>query len=365
MRRYPQIGIVAPKVAGSTPVGHSLTHVCTHWISVFCLGGALWWYWSVRGYHSEGRRWLEEALAIDGRGSREWRTMALAGAGALASEQGELDRGKEACQEGLELLTHEAREVSEAKLWLLACLCWVASEREEHNQAKELYEESLALSQEMRDTWWLANSLLGLAFLSHSQRDYERASELYEESMHLFREQGDKHSLANCLGSLAMLVYSQGDLGRATKLTEEAVALFRELGARGGVSIGLYNLGWIVLLQDDLGRAADLYRDSLSLSWDTGLNSLIKMVLEGLACVAGVKGEAERAAQLWGAAQALQQAKGIPRDTDFLAEADARISAVRLGMGEEIWEEAWRKGRAMTLEEAVSYALEVEEVASG
>src|SRR5215208_6135993 len=58
------------------------------------LGGALWWFWSVRGYHSEGRRWLEEALAIDGRGSREWRTMALAGAGALASEQGELVEGR-------------------------------------------------------------------------------------------------------------------------------------------------------------------------------------------------------------------------------------------------------------------------------
>jgi hypothetical protein len=29
-------------------------------------------------------------------------------------------------------------------------------------------------------------------------------------------------------------------------------------------------------------------------------------------------------------------------------------------MGEEEWEEAWHKGRAMTLDEAVSYALEDE-----
>jgi hypothetical protein len=34
---------------------------------------------------------------------------------------------------------------------------------------------------------------------------------------------------------------------------------------------------------------------------------------------------------------------------------------VRLGMGEEAWEEAWRKGRMMTLDEAVSYAPEEEE----
>ena len=92
-----------------------------------------------------------------------------------------------------------------------------------------------------------------------------------------------------------------------------------------------------------------------------GLNPLVQSALEGFACLAGAKGEAERAARLWGAAQALHETKGIPRDTDFLAEADARISAVRSGMGEEAWEEAWRKGRAMTLDEAVSYALEEEE----
>jgi hypothetical protein len=57
----------------------------------------------------------------------------------------------------------------------------------------------------------------------------------------------------------------------------------------------------------------------------------------------------------------LHETKGIPRDADFLAEADARISAVRLGMGEEAWEEASRKGRVMTLDEAVTYALEQEE----
>jgi predicted ATPase/Tfp pilus assembly protein PilF len=322
------------------------------------LGGALWWFWWVRGHYGEGRRWLEEALAMDGRGSPEVRAMALAGAGTLASDQGDLDRAQEACEEGLELLAHEAREASEARLYLLAFLGSVAWQREEHEQAKELFEESLALSREMSDTWWLATSLLNLAFVSNSRGDYERETELYEESMDLFRGLGDKQSLAYCLNNLAMVVYSQGDLERAAQLTEEAVVLQRELGNRRGVALGLCNLGWIALLQDDLGRAADLYRESLSLSWDAGLNPLVQSALEGFACVAGAKGEADRAVRLWGAAQALHETKGIPRDTDFLAEADTRISEVRSGMGEEAWEEAWRKGRAMTLDETVSYTLE-------
>jgi len=320
----------------------------------------------VRGYHSEGRRWLEESLAIDGSVSPEVWAMALAGAGALALEQGDYDRAKEACVEGLELLEHEAKETaSEPKLILLSCLGFVALEREEHNQAKQLYEECLAQSREMSDIWWLASSLANLALVTHSLGNYERATELYKESMDLFVEQGDKQSLAFCLNNLARVGYSQGDLGRAAKLTEEGVGVSRELGARVDVALGLCNLGWIALLQDDLGRAADLYRESLSLSWDTGMNPLVQSVLEGLACLDGTQGEAQRAARLWGAAQALHETKGIPRDTDFLAEADARISAVRSGMGEEQWEEAWRKGRAMTLDEAVCYALEGEEEASG
>jgi predicted ATPase/class 3 adenylate cyclase len=324
------------------------------------LGGDLSWFWSVRGYYSEGRRWLEEALAIDGRGSPEVRAMALAGAGVLAFDQGELDRAKEACEEGLELLAHEGREAREAKLNLLALLGWVAWQREELGQAQQLFEEELALSREMSGTWWLANSLQGLATVSHTRRDSERATELYEESMNLFREHGDKHSLAYCMNNLAMVVCSQGDLGRAAQLTEEAVALFRELGARGDSALGLCNMGWIALLRDDLGRAANHYRESLSLSWDAGMTLVVQGGLEGLACLAGARVEAQRAARLWGAAQALHETKGIPRDTDFLAEADARISAVRSGMGEEVWKEAWRKGRKMTLDEAISYALEEE-----
>jgi Tfp pilus assembly protein PilF len=324
------------------------------------LGGDLSWFWSVRGYYSEGRRWLEEALAIDGRGSPEVRAMALAGAGVLAFDQGELDRAKEACEEGLELLAHEGREAREAKLNLLALLGWVAWQREELGQAQQLFEEELALSREMSGTWWLANSLQGLATVSHTRRDSERATELYEESMNLFREHGDKHSLAYCMNNLAMVVCSQGDLGRAAQLTEEAVALFRELGARGDSALGLCNMGWIALLRDDLGRAANHYRESLSLSWDAGMTLVVQGGLEGLACLAAARVEAQRAARLWGAAQALHETKGIPRDTDFLAEADARISAVRSGMGEEVWKEAWRKGRKMTLDEAISYALEEE-----
>jgi hypothetical protein len=72
----------------------------------------------------------------------------------------------------------------------------VAFHREELEQAKQLFEEGLALSREMRDTWWLAISHLFSATVPSSRGDYERATELIEVSMDLFSEQGDKQFLA-------------------------------------------------------------------------------------------------------------------------------------------------------------------------
>ena len=321
------------------------------------LGDTLWSFWYRRGYHSEGRRWLEGALAIDGWRSPQSRAMALGGLGMLAVQQGDVDRVQEAGEEGLELLAQAGSEASGAKIYLLSVSGYVALIREDYERATRLYEESLPLSREMRDDWALAFSLFGLALVSDRVGDPNRSAELYEESIDLFRQLGDKFSLAFGLNALGLAECSRGDLVRAEKLTEESVALLREQGAGGDAAAGLHDLGWMALLRDDLGRAADLYEEALTVAWDIERNPVVFSALEGFACLAGAHGEAKRAARLWGAAQALHEAKGIPRNADFLAEADDRISVVHSGMGEEAWEEAWREGRAMTTEEAVRYAF--------
>jgi len=329
------------------------------------LAGALQRFWWTRGYDSEGRRWLEGALAMDGRGSIESRAMALAGVGSLASHQGDFDRAEEALVEGLELLVGELTERTEAKLLLLLTLGSVALEREDYGKATRLFEESLALSREAGNDWGLARSVMSLATVIHEQGDLERTIELFEEGIDLFRERGDKVGLAGCLINLGLAVYSGGDLGRASKLTEEGVGLWRELGVGADTAVGLCNLGWMALVQKDFGKATDCYEESLRLAWDTGMEPVVLTTLEGYACLAGAQGEAQRAARLWVAAQTIQEARNIPRDTYWLAEADFRISAVRSNLGEQAWDEAWREGRAMPLDEAVSYALAGKEELSG
>ncbi len=326
---------------------------------VLRLGGALWWFWFVGGHYSEGRRWLEEGLEMEGRrGSLEARAMALAGVGALAYEQDELDRAEEACVEGLDLLANQEEEPGEARIYLLLSLGHVALDREDHDRATALLEECLALSREMGHGLGLAGSIMSLATVSHERGDLERAVSFLEESMELFLEQDDKLGLAWCQINLGLVMCARGDTGRAAKLTEEGVALLQELGAGADSAIGLCNLGWMVLLQGDTSRATALYQESLDLAWDTGLHPIVLTTLEGLACVAGARGDVQRAARLWSAAQTLQNAMNIPRDKDWLAEADARISVVRFALDEQSWEQELSRGRAMSLDEAVAFARE-------
>src|SRR5207253_2881338 len=48
---------------------------------------ALWWFWFTHGHLSEGRRWLDSALALPGSRSKVLRAKAVYAAGRLAYSQ--------------------------------------------------------------------------------------------------------------------------------------------------------------------------------------------------------------------------------------------------------------------------------------
>ena len=73
--------------------------------------------------------------------------------------------------------------------------------------------------------------------------------------------------------------------------------------------------------------------------------------------VVAVKGDVVRAAQLLGAGEALPEAMGVgPQPADQFA-VDRYVAAVREQLDEATFEAARAAGRAMSLEEAVAYAL--------
>ncbi len=143
-------------------------------------------------------------------------------------------------------------------------------------------------------------------------------------------------------------------------MPEQALALARARGDSIGAYAALYNLANMAQVRGDQGEAARLFKEALVLSAQLGEKRNSAHGLEGLAWVATRRGNWGRAATLWGAAQMLLEGGEAARYANAPERSldEGAMAAGRSHLGAEVFEAAWAKGMAMTLEQAVAYALE-------
>jgi hypothetical protein len=79
--------------------------------------------------------------------------------------------------------------------------------------------------------------------------------------------------------------------------------------------------------------------------------------LQALAILAAAQGQAERSARLFGAVEAFRQPLCYCFLPVWRAEHERSVEAVRAQLGEPEMASFWAEGKAMTLEQAVAYAL--------
>ena len=77
-----------------------------------------------------------------------------------------------------------------------------------------------------------------------------------------------------------------------------------------------------------------------------------------MAATRGQPATAERAARLFGAAEGLLEATGGGLAAADEAERDRYVALTREQLDESAFGAAWAEGRAMTMEQAVAYALD-------
>ena len=319
-------------------------------------GGALWMFWESHGHYSEGRRWLEGTLEIEGTASAAVRAKALYGVCQMAHLQNDTDRAEATAKEGIELCAESEIDDSFAALfrWKLG---YAVRLRGDYERAKELLEESLTLSREADDKWGIADALLELGAISLYLDDHERAKECYEEGINLCRRLGYGLRLADLLNSLGDVYMLEGAFERGADLSGEAAVLYRERGYKGGLHWALNSMGWVALLQGNHERARTSYQESLTLCLELGDRLTASESLEGLSCISGAEREAEWAARLFGAAEALREEVGSEHMPEEDALREPYLAAVRSRLDEAAWETAWAEGRAMSMEQAIEYAL--------
>jgi DNA-binding CsgD family transcriptional regulator len=110
-------------------------------------------------------------------------------------------------------------------------------------------------------------------------------------------------------------------------------------------------------LQSDNERARIAFQEGLILCKELGNRLDASGSLDGLACISATEGAAERAARLFGAGEALREAVGHVQLPEEAALLEPYLATVRSQLDEASWRAAWAGGRAMSIYQAIDYAL--------
>jgi tetratricopeptide (TPR) repeat protein len=137
--------------------------------------------------------------------------------------------------------------------------------------------------------------LNNLAQVLYVRGDLDGAADLYQESLALQEQLGDVHGKATTLSNLALIYFARGDLDGALPLLQESLALREQLGDVRGKAKTLNNLAQIYTARDDLDGALALYQESLSILEQLDDLQGKSAVLNDMARACSSSGDLERA----------------------------------------------------------------------
>ena len=287
----------------------------------------MWRFWQMRGYLAEGSERVERALALPSSTDHpEARADALAAAAGIAYWQADADRSRR----------------------------W--------------YHEEVEARRAQGDLPGLANALYGLSFSwaildLESPENAAQALAAIDEAQALYTQLGDADGIGRCEWARANLEYGLRDGRSALEHSVHARDVFRTLGNEFMASWATFTIALSELLleqepaTDEPGRrarATAALRGTLETFAEAQDVSGYTLVMDTLSVVAHRNGEDDRAARLAGAVTTLERTTGTGLSLWNRSVLDPEIDYST----DPRWVDAFAEGSALSIEEAVAYALE-------
>ncbi len=284
------------------------------------LAMALNHYWKVRGRLDEGRAWLMRAM------------------------------------------TYREHLSIERQVNLIKRLASFMQRQADYSAAQAVQEEALDLARQSEDSLLIGKVLHDLGTLAGVTADYSRAEQLLAESAALQREISAgvmTDNLAYTLNNLAIVYMYLGDNIRAASLLEEILVFHRANKAEIEIGATLTNLGNLALMQTAHVKAKTYYSEALQLLH--ALDDQIDLcdLFPGVAALALAQGSPARSAKLHGISQNLIRELNYNPPVQVQERFERDQPVLRQLLGERQYETLVAEGAAMTLAEAVAFALVV------
>jgi predicted ATPase/DNA-binding SARP family transcriptional activator len=316
-----------------------------------CLG--LSDFWRLRGHLTEGRQWMEAALARSA-GCSGLKVRVLAAVAVLGRMQGDyglLDR----LLEGEEMARRAGDPAALGAL--LTQVGMALRDRQRLDEARVRLDEAMELGRRGGDGRGLALALGTRASIALAAGDLAGARALRLEAVELSRAAGDREGEARALVGLGEVARLEGDLPAARFYNEQTLAIVEVLGDRWEMASVRHNLGWIALETGRLDDALGHFTDGVGLFRRVGNPFGLPLCLFGYGGLLAALGDPREGAVAMGNARSHMKVMG----EGVAATADARscrrveaqlTAALEAAVLEEGLREGWGTELAAGIERA-------------
>jgi predicted ATPase/DNA-binding CsgD family transcriptional regulator len=319
------------------------------------LVGALSFFWMGRNDFAEGRRRLEDALALPAPTRTAAWAKAQTALGAILQENPALARPK--VQEALAVW----RELGDPAGLATALdeLAVVHLNEGDLDRARSFGEDVLARYRALGDDLGSLRMLHLLGVVSLLRGDLPRARAELEASLQL------STALGSAIGRLALralgwLALAEGDERAAAAAWEERLAWCRTIGNKSGIAMYQDDLGWLALRQRDWPAAAHRFAEEIAMGAELEDAWYWRRGLAGLVAVSVETTQFARAAWLLGAMDRVAEGEPELDDNHYNQvgpRSERATAATRQALGAAAFDKAWRAGRDLPRQQAAAEAV--------
>jgi non-specific serine/threonine protein kinase len=340
--------------------------VARHPDSALQIAGAANLFWTAGGYSAEGFRWTQKALeqvenaplppGITDEQRRTARARALRGLTRLYLSLGDNASARRAAEESVAL--YRQSQDRRGLAFALVVLAYPLEFLGERDRAEAILQESYSIARAEGDVYGQCRSLNILArVIIASYNDLDLAQNYVEESLRLSREAGLRSQEAQACEILATIAIHKNDPPLARTYLLESISVYEEIGARFNVILEKSNLAHLERRQGNFASALAYYRETILAFRDIAQIGAVAHQLECFGFIALEQDQDERALQLFAAASVLREKRGTPMTPDEQLYFEEQLTILREKMIERQFDAAWSKGRMMTMEQAIEFAL--------
>jgi tetratricopeptide (TPR) repeat protein len=226
-------------------------------------------------------------------------------------------------------------------------------------EAESVLKETLVVAQSDGNalvTIWLLITLARVTARLYG--DTQAAWNLTEEALRLAIDAELDGQVADVYEVRGVLAVSSGQYEEARLWFEKAMLMYQSVDADFNVLLIKSNLAHLERQFGHNQQALERYRETIMGFHNIGQLGAVTHQLECFGFLAMAGDREERALMLFAAADALRKKVGAPMTSEEGAYFDEQMNVLRQNMDAGQFKRIWNSGRALTMEQALEFALE-------